>query len=120
MNITPRKTVALDDAAFCSIAHLVEASGLSEKELRDLVTCGALIPVTSIRDEPLFPMHMTLIARTAHRLRDDFELDTHGLALTMNLLQRIRELELEVSKVSPLKIAALLRPASGESASQIL
>ncbi|WP_369125181.1 chaperone modulator CbpM, partial [Cryobacterium sp. RTS3] len=36
-------------------------------------------------------------ARTARRLRDDFELDGHGLAVALNLLRRIRELEAQLT-----------------------
>jgi len=38
--------------------------------------------------------------RTARRLRDDFDLDAAGLAVAVNLLGRIRELELELQALS--------------------
>jgi chaperone modulatory protein CbpM len=35
------------------------------------------------------------VARTARRLRDDFELDTRGLGVALKLLERVADLESE-------------------------
>jgi chaperone modulatory protein CbpM len=40
-----------------------------------------------------------VIARTASRLRDDFELDTGSLAVTLTLLERVRELEARIREL---------------------
>jgi chaperone modulatory protein CbpM len=39
------------------------------------------------------------VARTACRLRDDFELDTSGLSVALTLLQRVRTLEEELARL---------------------
>jgi chaperone modulatory protein CbpM len=36
------------------------------------------------------------VARTARRLRDDFELEPHGVAVLLAYLDRIRELEAQL------------------------
>jgi chaperone modulatory protein CbpM len=86
-----------------SLTELVELSGLSAAELQHLVDCEALLPLT---DEPAanidatearFSAHCLALARTASRLRNDFDLDANGLTLTLRLLDRIRELETELN-----------------------
>ena len=42
---------------------------------------------------------MITVARTACRLRDDFELDTRGLAVALRLLERVRALEEEIARL---------------------
>jgi chaperone modulatory protein CbpM len=87
----------LDEHRLVSITELMEVSGLSEAELLDLVHSGAL----PARDAPggglVFSARVISLARTACRLRDDFELDTRGLAVALRLLERVRNLESEIS-----------------------
>lgn len=89
----------LDEHRVVSLRELVEVSGLREQELLDLVQMGAL----PARDAPgggvTFTARVVTLARTACRLRDDFELDTHGLALALRLLERVRDLEQEVARL---------------------
>ena len=72
-----------------SITQLQELSGLPAHELQELVDCGALQPL----DETAAPL------RTATRLRHSFELEPHGLALAVSLLERIRDLEAQLEQV---------------------
>ena len=46
-----------------------------------------------------FSARVVTLARTACRLRDAFELDAHGLGLALRLLDRVRDLEHEVSRL---------------------
>jgi len=89
----------LDEHRVVSLTELVEVSGLREDELLDLVHSGAL----PTRDEPgggvVFNARVVTMARTACRLRDDFELDTRGLAVALRLLERVRDLEGEVARL---------------------
>lgn len=89
----------LDEHRVVSLAELVEVSGLREAELLDLVSTGAL----PARDEPggglAFSARVVTMARTACRLRDDFELDTRGLAVALRLLERVRDLESEIARL---------------------
>lgn len=76
-----------------SLAQLCELSGLSETELRELVECGALAPADPGAREWTFGADRLLVARSAFRLRKDFDLDAQGLALAVALLERVRDLE---------------------------
>ena len=44
----------------------------------------------------MFSVRSITIARTARRLREDFELPAHGVALLLAYLDRIAELEAEL------------------------
>jgi chaperone modulatory protein CbpM len=76
-----------------SLARLCELSGLSEAELRDLVECGAIAPADPLAREWSFSADRLVVARSAFRLRKDFDLDSQGLALAIALLERVRDLE---------------------------
>ena len=78
------------------LEELCELSGLSETELRELVDYGVLAPVDSDAGHWSFGADRLVVARSARRLRRDFELDPHGLALVVTLLERVRDLEEEL------------------------
>lgn len=87
----------LNDAGLCSLEQLAAYSGLTHAELQDLVEMGEIAPTSVDAENDLYQTHYIVIARTARRLRDDFELDTHGLAVALNLLRRIRDLEAQLT-----------------------
>ena len=87
------EAVWLNDADACSLDELAEYSGLSHAELAELVALGAIEPDRDPATGYVFRSQTIVVARTARRLRDDFELDTQGLAMALNLLQRIQALE---------------------------
>jgi len=87
------EAVWLNDADACSLDELAEYSGLSHAELAELVALGAIEPDLSPAAGYVFRSQTIVVARTARRLRDDFELDTQGMAMALNLLQRIQALE---------------------------
>jgi chaperone modulatory protein CbpM len=89
----------LDETTVCSLSHLTEVSGLSEAEIEALIESGALVPAGSEAGAPVFASRTVVIARTARRLRDDFELDLSGLSVAMNLLQRVEALEGELDRL---------------------
>jgi len=76
-----------------SLAELCELSGLSEAELRELVDYGVLAPIDPDARHWSFSADRLIVARSARRLRRDFDLDPHGVALVVTLLERVRELE---------------------------
>ena len=79
-----------------SLEELCELSGLSEAELRELVDHGVLAPIEPDAQHWNFSADRLVLARSARRLRKDFDLDTHGVALVVTLLERIRDLEAEL------------------------
>jgi chaperone modulatory protein CbpM len=86
----------LDQHHELSLLKLVELSGLSEAELRELVDIGAMVPVDPSATPWTFRADCIATARTACRLRADFELDAQGLAVALRLLDRIRDLEAQL------------------------
>ena len=79
-----------------SLEELCELSGLSKAELRELVDHGVLAPIDSDARHWTFSADRLFVARSAFRLRRDFDLDPHGVALAVTLLERVRDLEAEL------------------------
>lgn len=86
----------LDQRENLALVELVELSGLSEPELRELVEYGAIAPLDANATPWMFHYGTIAVARTAQRWRKDFELDAPGLSLALNLLDRIHELEAQL------------------------
>jgi hypothetical protein len=78
------------------LEELCELSGLSEIELRELVDYGVLAPIDSDALHWTFSADRLVVARSARRLRKDFDLDPNGVALVVTLLERVRDLEEEL------------------------
>jgi chaperone modulatory protein CbpM len=96
MRVEITEAVWLEETGPLSLAELAELSGLTESELELLVECEALTPMREDAAGPLFGPDCLTVARTACRLRNDFDLDAGGLALALRLLERVRELEGEL------------------------
>lgn len=79
-----------------SIIELARSSGLPESLLRELVDYGALSPADPEAAEWHFSADYVVTVRTAARLRNDLELETPVLAMTLSFLERIERLESEV------------------------
>ena len=93
----------LDEHYVFSLTEIVALSGLSNAEVQHLLDCEALSPVAAVEpaaefnaSQARFSAQCLALARAASRLRDDFDLDVNGLALTLQLLARIHELEKEL------------------------
>jgi chaperone modulatory protein CbpM len=82
-----------------SIESLAKISGLSEAELCALVEFGALAPLNPDETEWLFAPHCVVTVRTAGRLRQAFDLEPDALALTLSLVERIRDLQEELRRL---------------------
>lgn len=93
MRIELTEALWLDEREEFSLDQLAELSGLSISELEQLVEYEALAPIDRGRPRPMFTARCLVTARTACRLRDDFDLGAPGLALALTLIERIRALE---------------------------
>jgi len=87
MKIEVTEVSWLDERVEYSLEELAERSHLSRADLEVLIDSGAI----ASRDARALQA-----ARTAARLRGDFEVDLQGVALAMTLLRRIEELEVEL------------------------
>lgn len=94
-SITPiAENLWLSEHSFCRIEHLAEVSGLSIDDIEDLIDTGVLEPAPDeVQPARSFAVSCIVTVKTARRLRDDFQLDRHGLALALRLMQRISALE---------------------------
>ena|SRR5690606_2409401 len=99
MTIRTVEAVWLNTSDICSLEHIIEVSGLARDDILDLVETGILTPSNDDPGNYFFHTECVVVARTARRLRDDFELDAHGLALAMKLLDRIQGLESELASL---------------------
>ena len=91
-----------DEPHWIAFAELAELSGLSEAELRELVDYGALSPGVEVEGEWRFAVHAVTVARTAHRLGVEFDLEPPGVALLLAYVERVRELEAQVCALKAL------------------
>jgi len=89
----------LDEHRHVTLTELIEVSGLSEAELLELVHSGALPARDVASGGYTFSASVVTVARTACRLRDDFELDTQAVGVALRLLERVRDLEAEISRL---------------------
>jgi chaperone modulatory protein CbpM len=99
MSMQITRSVWLHGTEVCQIEQLAEASGLSIEEIEDLIESDVLVPTDPKTQPRTFQLRYIVTARTARRLRDDFQLDRHGIALAMTLMRRINALESELDEV---------------------
>jgi len=79
-----------------SLPELVELSGLTQAEVVELVDYGAFAPAGGTATSWVFTVQEVFVARTAHRLGEEFALEPHAVALMLAYRDRIRELEAEL------------------------
>ena len=99
MSADPTEAIWLTEDNEFSLAELAELSGLSETELRELVDYGAVTPINPDSSPWVFTGKCLLTVRTACRLRISFDLEPHGVALMVSLLDRIHELEAQLGSL---------------------
>lgn len=97
------ESIWLNSSDICSLEHIIEVSGLAEQDILDLVDAGILEPANQDSHNYFFRVDCIVLARKARRLRDDFELNSDGLALALNLLRRVDQLEQELAGLRPKK-----------------
>jgi chaperone modulatory protein CbpM len=96
MNVEIAEATTLDEHGLVTLDQLVEAADLPADELRALVDYGALAPVDPAAASWTFTASYVVVARTAGRLRRDFELDAHSLSVVLCYVQRVEALEAEL------------------------
>lgn len=99
MNPSTEDAIRLDSVTEVTWTQLVSACGLPEFEVRELVHYGALIPRNPDAPVWTFEARWLVVARTASRLRRDFELDTHGVSVVLGYVERIDALEAELRRL---------------------
>ena len=96
MQVEYAEAVAVDARGEVTLSQLVEVSEMPEEDLRALVDYGALAPVDPAATSWTFTASWVVVARTAGRLRRDFELDAYSLSVVLRYAQRVDALEAEL------------------------
>ena len=99
MQTNASHAIWLDDSQYVTIDELIVASGLTEVDVIELIDAGVLAPTNPEDATWTFSAKWIVTMRKAMRLREDFELDIHALALALQLLDQIRMLESELSQL---------------------
>ncbi len=99
MQVEITDAVWLEGQGEFSIAELADRCGLAESQLRELVDYGALLPLTSREAGGRFGADCLATLRTAYRLHRELELEPFALALMLQLLQRINDLESQLGRL---------------------
>ena len=96
MSAPVEDAVCFDTMTEVTWTELVTASGLPEPEVRELVHYGALVPRDPSAPTWTFEARWITVARSASRIRHDFELDPHAVSVVLGYLERIERLEAEL------------------------
>ena len=96
MKLELTEVLWLEEHGELTLSQLAELSRLSEADLLELIEFGVIVPAEPQAARLRFSAQSIVAARTACRLREDFELDAHGVALAITLLDRIRDLEAQL------------------------
>ena len=91
------EAVWLTEAYELTLTELTELSGLTEAEVRELVDYGCIAPVDAGATQWVFKGRCVTTVRAASRLRSGFDLEPHGVALVVSLLDRINDLEAQLN-----------------------
>ena len=92
----PQDAVRFDTVTEVTWTQLVNASGLTEAEVTQLVQYGALVPRDPSAAPLTFESRWLVVARTASRLRRELDLDTYGVSVALSFVERIESLEAEL------------------------
>jgi len=88
-----------------ALEELAHASGLSQQEIVELVEYGVFQPVGEASAGPggasawRFSSRTIVLGRRASRLKADFDLSLSALSLVLTYLQRIEEMEAELTQL---------------------
>jgi len=96
MTAHPVEVGWLDARETVTRIELAQACGMTEAEIAELVEYGALRALPATGAEPVFSAECLPAMRRAGRLRRDFDLDLFAVALLLEYLNRIDQLERQV------------------------
>ena len=97
---------SINEGLFClredrrvSLTELKQVSGLTVREIEELVDFGVLKVQGKDPDNWIFSSHCITVAHKAIRLKNDFDLNPSGIALALTYLERIQELETRLNEL---------------------
>lgn len=95
MRIEVTEVLRIEEQGPLSLAELADLARLSESDVLELIDCG-VIEAEASAGQPSFRAEYLLAARAASRLKEELELDAHGAAIALTLIERIQDLEATV------------------------
>ncbi|MCW8901673.1 MAG: chaperone modulator CbpM [Gammaproteobacteria bacterium] len=98
MNIKILNGIIIDEQTELSLSEICTACSSSAEWIIELVEEGALDPIGSQQNQWRFTGKCLLKARTAMRLQRDLGLNLAGIALALDLLDKIESLESRLSQ----------------------
>ena len=99
-NITWIESTIVEDEVHMTIVELSHAASTPEELIMDWVSKGVLSPAGSSPQDWRFSGDSLKRAKTAARLTRDFEINTSGLALALDLMDQISQLRAELMRLS--------------------
>jgi DNA-binding transcriptional MerR regulator len=81
---------------FLTLEGLAASAGLHPGLVEQFVHAGLIEPTQSLGDEPLFDARAVLRLRAIERLRREVGISLTGIAIVLDLTDKIRELQREV------------------------
>ena len=110
MTPQPHEWSWLDASETISVSDLSRMCGISTDELNELVEYGALRPLPMGSPGYFFSAAYVAPLRTACKLRRDYDLELFTIALLMEYLNRIEELEHELRTLQAKSPSHVTRP----------
>lgn len=98
MRIELAEAMWVEERQDLDLDELSQVASLPREVLQELVDCGVISPSSTV-PHWRFSGCCVNTARTASRLRNDFELDAGALAVVMKLMERIQDLEAEMGRL---------------------
>jgi len=87
-----------DESTEITLSQLCEVCSVEHLLIEQLVEEGVLDPVSGAADEPRFRYTSVRITQTALRLQQDLGVNLAGVALALELLERIEELQRQLRR----------------------
>jgi chaperone modulatory protein CbpM len=95
----PTKEAAMQSSPFIELNEVAQLCQLDQEDLKELLDYGTIPVVASDSDDVCIPSTSLEALRKASQIRRDYALDLFTMAILVNYLERISELERTNSKL---------------------
>lgn len=100
MNLLQNKKELPSRSRFIVWSEFIELTGATPERISDLIELGWLAPMRTAKNIMLFKQGDVYRLRKLQRICMDFEIDTLGGSIIIDLLERVDELEKRVKMLS--------------------
>ena len=111
--------VRIEEHYLLSVDDLDDRWGLSRSQLQEFIAHGVIEPSDESADGARFSLSTVSVVRTACRLQQELELDTHAVGVVLGLLQRVHDLERQLSALEA-HLPRLDAPEQGQPEAQVI